>query len=344
MCSQSSAVTCEIAVGGSGTKSQELSRRFRLLLDEVDTMVINQRALSSRIMVALLTGGHVLVEGPTGGGKTTLVKTISQGITGTFKRTQFTPDTTPSELTGVSIYDQVDKQFKFHPGSLFGNVVHADEINRAIPRTQSALLEGMEEGHVTVAGETRKLPDVFLIMATQNPGSQVGTFPLPEAQLDRFLFKLLVSHSEMDVEKKILQSFIQKKQDAANGSSKSLANRLALEDVVEARKAVLNISMPDEVQNYILRIIDSTRNPISYSARLTKLLNGGVGPRATFALELGARGIAWIEGKSAVEISDVNSIVRDVLRHRLFIKEEALSEGITPDMVIEEILRAVSQK
>jgi len=328
----------------SAQRSVELSKKFQRILDEMDTKIVNQRPLISRMIVALLTGGHVVVQGPTGGGKTTVVKTLSQAISGAFRRTQFTPDTTPSELTGVTIFNQESRKFEFHPGTLFGNIVHADEINRAIPRTQSALLEAMEEGAITVNGETRPLPEVFFIMATQNPGQHVGTFPLPEAQLDRFLFMLLSQHSDMETERKILDLFIRKKQEAASGVVSKFNNSVTLDEVKEARRAVFQLQTQEEANTYILKIIDATRNPLKYSDRLNKYLQSGVGPRGTFALELGARGTAWLSGKSQVEKSDVDNIVRDVLRHRLHLREEALSEGVTADAVIDEILRAVNPK
>jgi MoxR-like ATPase len=343
---QAQAITCQTAVLPEAQVSKKLSGNFRILLDQIsEQRVINQRPLLERTLITILLGKHIMIEGVTGVGKTQTALSFAEAISGQLSREQFTADTTPTDLMGSNILNQETRKYDYHPGSLLrGNIFLADEINRATPRTQSALLEGMEEGHVTVNGQTHKLPDVFTVIATQNPGHQIGTYALPEATKDRFLFWTVVGHSNMETEAQILKSYIQKQQDQVNGVQSSLKNPLSLNEAKKARKFIYDINVPEEVRQFILKIIDATRNPAAYSKSLTKSIREGIGFRGTASLELGARGLAWLHGNDHVEISDVKEIAYDVLRHRLILTDDALAEGKTSDDVIREILNSVEKK
>lgn len=338
--STAQAMSCDLATKASlkPEKSKELSQRAQSLVHEIANQVIGQEKVIERIFIALLTEGHVLLEGPPGGGKTTLVKSLAEGISGQFTRTQFTADTQASDLTGSSIFNPATREFEFHKGSLFANVVHADEINRATPRTQSALLEAMEERTVTIGGVTHHLPRVYFIMATQNPGLQIGTFPLPEAQMDRFMFKIPMNYASREVEAKIMEAQLKRKREGSTNHVE-LKSRFTEDEILAAQRSVFDIELTQEAKDYILNIVDISRNPLKYNRDLHSFIREGISPRGTLSLTLAAQGIAWLRGKSQVEVSDVMEIARETIEHRLLLTDTAITENYTVENLADTILK-----
>jgi MoxR-like ATPase len=312
---------------------------------QLNTKVLGQDEVVTKLLIALLTKGHVLIEGPPGGAKSRLAGLLATSFHAKAKKEQFTPDTSPSELKGTEIYNSETRAYEFHPGSLHANIFLADEINRAMPKTQSALLSAMEEGKVPVGGNEHALPDVYMVVATQNPDSHVGTNPLPEAQRDRFMFKLQVYHPDVEVEHQILDLILAERL----GQHKSLSDAgstYSLDMIRAARHEVLSVRNPDPVRRYLLALVDATRNPVTYPGLETvaPYIQSGAGTRAAIAFELGARASAWLSGRNEVQISDVDFIAKDILRHRIVLSQDAHYEQKTPDYVIEEITKAVKRK
>jgi len=299
--------------------------------------IIGQEKLIDRLLIALLADGHLLVEGAPGLAKTKAIKNLSEAIQGDFHRIQFTPDLLPSDITGTEIYRPEDGSFRFQQGPIFHNLVLADEINRAPAKVQSALLEAMAEHQVSVGRQTFPLPQLFLVMATQNPIEQEGTYPLPEAQLDRFLMHVTVSYPSLDSERKILH-LVRNEARHLVGPPPAVVSQ---EVLFAARQEVLNIHMAEAVEEYILQLVMATRNPAAYSKDLATWIDYGASPRGTIALDLCARAHAWLKGKEFVSPEDVHEVFHDVLRHRVLLSFEAEAAGVTPDKVLTTILELV---
>jgi len=299
--------------------------------------IIGQEKLIDRLLIALLADGHLLVEGAPGLAKTKAIKNLSEGIEGDFHRIQFTPDLLPSDITGTEIYRPEDGSFRFQQGPIFHNLVLADEINRAPAKVQSALLEAMAEHQVSVGRETFQLPKLFLVMATQNPIEQEGTYPLPEAQLDRFLMHVTVGYPDTESERKILNLV---RNEARNEVMEPPAI-VPQEALFQARQEVLNIHMAETVEEYILQLVMATRKPGPYSEELEKWIDFGASPRGTISLDLCARAHAWLKGKDFVSPEDIHEVFHDVLRHRVLLSFEAEAAGVDPDSVLNRILELV---
>jgi MoxR-like ATPase len=307
---------------------------LRLWLNE---QIIGQDHLVERLLIALLADGHLLVEGAPGLAKTKAIKTLAQAIEGNFHRIQFTPDLLPSDVTGTDIYRPQQGLFEFQPGPIFHNLVLADEINRAPAKVQSALLEAMAERQVSVGSKTYSLPALFMVMATQNPIEQEGTYPLPEAQLDRFLLHVNVDYPDAQAERRILQLV----RNEALARQQQAPTAITQETLMAARREVLDLHMAESVEEYLVQLINATRRPGLYSGELEELLEYGASPRGTIALDRCARAHAWLQGKDFVSPDDVQAVIHDCLRHRLILSFEAEASGITSNQVIDRLLRAV---
>ena len=310
---------------------------IRTLEDWLCRQVIGQRHLVERLLIALLADGHLLVEGAPGLAKTRAIKSLAEGIEGSFHRVQFTPDLLPGDVTGTEIYRPQDGSFHFQKGPIFHNLVLADEVNRAPAKVQSALLEAMAERQVSVGSETWPLPALFLVMATQNPIEQEGTYPLPEAQLDRFLMHVRVDYPDAAAETEILRLT----REEAGGDSARPPTLLSQEQVLAARREVLGLHMADAVEQYLVQLVVATRQPGDYAAELAEWIEFGASPRASIALDRCSRALAWLRGRDFVTPDDVQAVAPDVLRHRLILGFEAEANGISPDRVIRELLARV---
>ncbi len=305
------------------------------------TCIIGQERLLERLLIALLADGHLLVEGAPGLAKTRAIKSLAAGVDADFQRIQFTPDLLPSDLTGADIYRPEDHSFVFQHGPIFHHLILADEINRAPAKVQSALLEAMAERQVTAAGRTYPLPDLFLVMATQNPIEQEGTYPLPEAQLDRFLMHVRIGYPSAAEELEILRLTRLEARNGQEGCDASGPRRLARQDLVQARQAVLDLFMAEALEHYIVQLVTTTRDPSRHCPELTGWIDYGASPRATIALDRCARAQAWLRGKDFVAPEDIQDIAADVLRHRIILNYRAEAEGRTADSIIERILQSV---
>jgi MoxR-like ATPase len=314
-----------------------LYQKIHLLKDWLNEQIVGQNHLVERLIIALLADGHLLVEGAPGLAKTKAIKTLSDGIEGNFQRVQFTPDLLPADITGSDIYRPQQGNFEFQAGPLFHNLVLADEINRAPAKVQSALLEAMAERQISVGGTTYQLPELFLVMATQNPIEQEGTYPLPEAQMDRFLMHIMVDYPAPETEHLILQltrrESLQEKPPAIE--------LLTQETLFAARKEVLAVHMAEPVEEYLVQLILATRNSQNYGGDLANWLDYGASPRATIALDRCSRAMAWLQGRDFVTPDDIRAVAHDVLRHRLILSFEAEASGITANQVIDKLLETV---
>ena len=311
--------------------------------------ICGQDKLVNRLLIALLADGHLLVEGAPGLAKTRAVKILGAGIEGDFHRVQFTPDLLPADLTGTDVYRPGDGSFRFQPGPLFHNLVLADEINRAPAKVQSALLEAMAERQITIGRQTYKLPDLFLVMATQNPIEQDGTYTLPEAQLDRFLMHVEIDYPDADQERAILHlarsEAIQIYNDTDTDTDTDLEQTyqpITQEAIFAARQAVLAIYMTEGIEDYLLHLVLATRDPGVYGDDIAPWLQWGASPRATIALDRCARAHAWLAGRDFVGPEDVQAIAHDCLRHRIILNYEAEADGITTDRVISELIARIA--
>lgn len=299
--------------------------------------IVGQDHLVERLIIALLADGHLLVEGAPGLAKTKAIKTLSQGIEADFHRVQFTPDLLPADITGSDIYRPQEGTFEFQAGPLFHNLVLADEINRAPAKVQSALLEAMAERQISVGKNTYQLPELFLVMATQNPIEQEGTYPLPEAQMDRFLMHILVDYPAPATERQILALSRQEALDQAQETIEKISQATLL----EARKQALAVHMAEPVEEYLVQLILATRNTQAYDGALAQWLDYGASPRATIALDRCSRALAWLEGRDFVTPDDVRAVAHDVLRHRLILSFKAEASGVTANQVIDKLLATV---
>jgi MoxR-like ATPase len=307
----------------------------------VSENIIGQSELIDRLLIAILADGHLLVEGAPGLAKTRAIKVIGEGIEGDFHRVQFTPDLLPADLTGTEIYRPQDGSFTFQRGPLFHNLILADEINRAPAKVQSALLEAMAERQISVGSETYALPEVFLVMATQNPIEQEGTYPLPEAQLDRFLMHVAVGYPDANDELAILRLT---REEAQMGLRDPVApaNPVSQESILQARKEVLNTYLAENLETYLIEIVLATREADRYSEDLASWIQYGASPRASMALDRCARAYAWINERDFVTPEDIQIIAPDVLRHRIILSFEAEADGITTDACVQELLSRVA--
>lgn len=299
--------------------------------------IVGQEHLIERLMIALLADGHLLVEGAPGLAKTKAIKTLSDGLEADFHRVQFTPDLLPADITGSDIYRPQEGTFEFQAGPLFHNLVLADEINRAPAKVQSALLEAMAERQISVGKNTYQLPELFLVMATQNPIEQEGTYPLPEAQMDRFLMHILVDYPAPETERTILALSRQEARHEQGSTIKALSQ----ENLLAARQEIGQVHMSDAVEEYLVQLILATRNSKSYGGELAQWLDYGASPRATIALDSCSRALAWMEGRDFVTPDDIRTIAHDVLRHRLILSFEAEASGINANQVIDKLLDTV---
>jgi len=291
------------------------------LREQLEGSVVVQPMLVNRLLIALLVDGHLLVEGAPGLAKTRAIKALADHIESDFQRIQFTPDLLPADLTGTEVYRPADGTFVFQNGPLFNNLILADEVNRAPAKVQSALLEAMAEQQISVGHQTYALPTPFMVMATQNPIEQEGTYPLPEAQLDRFLMQVLIDYPDASHEAQILRMVRNEalNEQKSGSASTPVAKRFALNDLHSARREVLEVFMADDVEDYIVRLITATRNPGRHDEDLARWLQFGASPRGTLCLDACARAHAWLDGRDYVSPGDVQAIVHDVLRHRLLL-------------------------
>jgi MoxR-like ATPase len=313
----------------------EESEHVHRLLGEIGKVIVGQHEVISRLLVGLLTGGHILLEGVPGLAKTTAIKSLAQALATHFQRIQFTPDLLPADLIGTMIYLPNEGTFKSRKGPIFSNFVLADEINRAPSKVQSALLEAMQERQVTIGEETFPLEGLFLVMATQNPIEQEGTYPLPEAQVDRFMLKVKITYPELDDERKVLDM-------ALEGTSRPVRPVLQPADIARMQDVVKMIYIDDQVKHYILDLVRCTRDPAQFNRNeLVPLIDFGASPRAAIFLGCGARAIAFLAGRGYVTPQDVKDIAYDVLRHRVILTYEAEAEQMSPEDVISTILNTV---
>ncbi len=309
--------------------------------------IIGQEAVVERIIIGLLANGNLLVEGLPGLAKTRAIKALAKNIEADFSRIQFTPDLLPSDVTGTEVYYQKEGkgEFRFEPGPIFANIVLGDEINRAPAKVQAAMLEAMEERQVTVAGTTHKLPPLFMVMATQNPIEQEGTYPLPEAQMDRFLMHINIEYTPVEDEVRIIELVrseeIATHLDKASEPKEQVA-RIPQDAVFGARKEIGQIHVSDAVERYMADLVYATRTPEKYSEDLNRWIDVGASPRASLALDKCGRTHAWLNGRDYVDPQDVRAIVHDVLRHRLMLSYETQGEGVSADKVIDTLVEQVA--
>src|SRR6202165_2705860 len=314
---------------------QELGRWIPALREQVAHVVIGQKYLVDRLLLGLLANGHILLEGVPGLAKTLTVKTMAACIQTGFQRLQFTPDLLPADLVGTLIYNPRTGEFTTKLGPIFSNLILADEINRAPAKVQSALLEAMQERQVTIGDETYPLPNPFLVLATQNPLEQEGTYPLPEAQIDRFMMKVIVSYPNRAEERAILDAM------ATSDALPSARPVVSVQQILNARHVVNTLYVDDKIRNYIVDLVLATRPPIAKSLNLEGYIQTGASPRATINLTLAARAIAFLNGRHYVTPQDVKTIALDVLRHRVSVTYEAEAENVTSEDVIHKILDAL---
>ena len=322
----------------TATSTREAISRLR---DFVGQHILGQERLVERMLVALLCDGHLLVEGVPGLAKTRAIKVLSEGIEGEFHRIQFTPDLLPADLTGTEIYRPQDGSFVFQQGPLFHHLVLADEVNRAPAKVQSALLEAMAERQITIGRVSYPLPELFMVMATQNPLEHEGTYPLPEAQLDRFLLHINIGYPDHEAEKRVLQLARSEAASAPQGGV-SATPVLDQAQIFGARREVLDTYMSDDVENYLMEIVFATRAPATYGDDLASWLEYGGSPRATIAIDRTARAHAWLRGQDYVSPADVQDVANDVLRHRVILNYAAAADGITADRFVDELVQRIA--
>lgn len=324
------------------TSIKELNERIQkessfvdLLSMEMGKVIVGQKALVENLLIGLLADGHILLEGLPGLAKTLAINTLSRSVGGKFSRIQFTPDLLPADLTGTLIYSQKEGSFEVHKGPVFANFVLADEINRSPAKVQSALLEAMQERQVTIGDETFKLPDPLLVMATQNPIEQEGTYPLPEAQVDRFMLKVVVDYPKKEEERQIVRM-------NNTGEFPKPQAVVSPEDIVRARQVVREVYMDEKIERYIVDIVYATRTPAEYGlGKLKDLISYGGSPRASISLAMASKAYAFIKRRGYVIPEDVRAVCNEVLRHRIGLTYEAEAENVTPEEIIAETLNAV---
>jgi MoxR-like ATPase len=314
--------------------AQSCSKDLQIVLNEVRKTIVGQEETIEKLLIALVADGHVLVEGVPGLAKTLMIKTLADCMTADFVRLQFTPDLLPSDIVGTKIYNQKDSSFKTKKGPIFSNFVLADEINRAPPKVQSALLEAMQERQVTIQGETFQLQKPFLVLATQNPIETEGTYKLPEAQVDRFMFKLLMKYPSKDEEKTIIQRFTQ-------GNLIKTNRILGLGKIKEIQDFNQHVYADEKIEEYVADIVDSTRHPQEYKLDVDAYIDYGASPRASLWLILAAKARAILNQRGYVIPEDIKAVAHDVLRHRIILTYEAEAQGITSDNIIDKVIAKV---
>ena len=315
----------------------ETQNAINALKTWLNSQIVGQPQLVDRLLIAILADGHLLVEGAPGLAKTKAINSLANGIEAEFHRVQFTPDLLPSDVTGTDIYRPETGEFTFQPGPIFHNLVLADEINRAPAKVQSALLEAMAERQISVGKATYKLPELFLVMATQNPIEQEGTYPLPEAQLDRFLMHVRVGYPDIASEREILRL----NRSEARKDPVPQPETISQKTLFDARDEALSLYMAENVEEYLVQLVGATRNPGAYDPELAKHIEFGVSPRATISLDRCSRAHAWLEGKDYVSPDNIQCVIHDVFRHRILLSFEAEAAGITTDAVIDRLIDLV---
>ena len=314
---------------------QQESSFVDLLTLEMGKVIVGQKALVENLMIGLLSGGHILLEGVPGLAKTLAINTLAQAVDAKFSRIQFTPDLLPADLTGTLIYSQKEGRFEVHKGPVFANFILADEINRSPAKVQSALLEAMQEHQVTIGEQTFKLPEPFLVLATQNPIEQEGTYPLPEAQVDRFMLKVIVNYPAKEEERQIIRM-------NNTGEFPRASAVVKPEDIMRARQVVRDVYMDEKIEKYIVDIVYATRTPEDYNLQSLKgLISYGASPRASIALSFASKAYAFIKRRGYVIPEDVRAVCPEVLRHRIGLTYEAEAENITTENIISQVLNAV---
>lgn len=317
-----------------GEKSKKYSSSLKLVKEEINKVIIGQEEIIDKILISIIANGHVLLEGAPGLAKTLIVKTLSQTTNLDFQRIQFTPDLLPSDIIGTRIYNHKSGTFSTQKGPIFANLILADEINRAPPKVQSALLESMQEKQVTIGEETYILDSPFFVLATQNPIETEGTYRLPEAQVDRFMFKLLVDYPNLEDSKKIIERMTVNFEPKIN-------KIISPKEILEMQKFCRQIYADEKIVDYVARIIDATKNPKAYGLDLDDMIDFGASPRALIWMVLGAKASAILQGRGFVIPEDVLSVANEVLRHRIMLSYEAEAEGITTEYIIKQILSKV---
>lgn len=311
------------------------SQAIYRLSNEINKKVIGQEKMVESLLIGLLSNGHILLEGVPGLAKTLAIKTLSEAVSGSFSRIQFTPDLLPADVVGTLIYNIKENDFKIKKGPIFANFVLADEINRSPAKVQSALLEAMQEKQVTIGDETYRLENPFLVLATQNPVEQEGTYPLPEAQVDRFMLKTLITYPDKEAERIILRNSI-------DDNFPKIDKVISLEEILRSREIVRKVYMDEKIERYILDIINATRFPQEFNlSKLSPLISFGASPRGSINLALAARAYAFLRRRAYVIPEDVRAMSKDVLRHRIGLSYEAEAENITADKIIDDILNAI---
>lgn len=318
------------------SRVKEQSRFVESIREEVGGVIVGQQYLIDRLLIALLSNGHILIEGVPGLAKTLSVHTLAQTIGASFVRLQFTPDLLPADVTGTQIYNPQDSEFHTRKGPIFANIILADEVNRAPAKVQSALLEAMQERQVSIGGTTFPLEQPFMVLATQNPIESEGTYPLPEAQLDRFMLKAVIRYPSRKEERQILERY-------ENGDTPAVRQVVSLAELASAREAVRDVHLNDQLRDYIVHLVLASRDPTSYRLEgLAPLISFGASPRATIYLAQAAKAFAFIDSRGYVTPEDVKAVAKDVLRHRLIITYEAEAEDLTSDDIIDRILQGVA--
>lgn len=317
-------------------KVQTQSAQIRKLLDALSQTIVGQKNMLERMVIGLLADGHILLEGVPGLAKTTAVKALAKAISTQFSRIQFTPDLLPADLLGTQIFNPKSGEFSIKKGPLFANLILADEINRAPSKVQSALLEAMQEKQITIADQTFTLPDLFLVLASQNPVEQEGTYPLPEAQVDRFMLKVIVNYPTKEEEKRIID-------DVTNKGITYTSSTLSGDDILAARNAVRSIYIDDKIKEYIVQIVGATRDPLGVGIKdLAQYIEYGASPRASIYLAQASKAHAFLRGRGFVTPEDIKAIGMEVLRHRVILSYEAEAEEIVADQVVQRIFDSVS--
>ncbi|MGY0215926.1 AAA family ATPase [Endozoicomonadaceae bacterium StTr2] len=322
----------------NGTFETEENVQLQHLQSYLQQTIIGQPGLVERLLITLLADGHLLVEGPPGLAKTKAINELARGMEADFHRIQFTPDLLPGDITGTDIYRPETASFEFQPGPIFHNLVLADEINRAPAKVQSALLEAMAERQISVGRQSWQLPKLFMVMATQNPIEQEGTYPLPEAQLDRFLMHVRVSYPDTSAERAILKLV---RGEALQQDVARPEQLISETTILDIRREVLQLHMDDGLEEYLVQLIRCTREPDVFDQELGRWIEYGASPRGTLAMDRCARARAWLQGRVFVTPDDIQAIAHDTLRHRIILSYEAEAEGITTDQVIDRILQTV---
>ncbi|MFH2028633.1 MAG: MoxR family ATPase [Nanoarchaeota archaeon] len=312
-------------------KAEQYSKQLNKILDEVKKVIVGQQEILDKLLISLIADGHILLEGVPGLAKTLMIKTLSDTIHTKFQRLQFTPDLLPADIIGTKIYNHKDGSFNTKKGPIFSNFILADEINRAPPKVQSALLEAMQERQVTIQGDTFHLDRPFLVLATQNPIETEGTYALPEAQVDRFMFKLLIDYPSKSEEKEIIRLNTQ-------GKDIRVAKVVSAKDIVEIQKFVQQIYADEKIEDYVTSLVDATRRPKEYNLDFDGHIEYGASPRASIWMMMGAKAHALINGRGYVVPEDVQAVAYDVLRHRIILSYEAEAEELTTDDIIKKIL------